>query len=266
MDTPQEDAVVLHVRAYGDSDAIVTLFAAAHGKVSVFMRGLRSAKRKQSLRPLYELRLELHKKPGSDLFTAQALDIVKPHLRLSEELVRLAAANALLEAFRDLFHEGDADANAYALLVETLAALETQPTLPTLAGAIDRLAAHIGYEAPRASGTLADLRRVIDELEHICGHTLTAHRFFLEVALGCVLQNHCELQRTRTTGHTLMRVCTVGEMICDFFAVDGAAPHAVDSFLRPHAVDHGTRFERVAGGAPANFATGLARRGLRPRC
>jgi fructokinase len=50
-----------------------------------------------------------------------------------------------------------------------------------------------------------------------------------------------------------MKVCVVGEMLCDFFAVDGA---------RPHAVDVGSHFQRIAGGAPANFATGLARQGI----
>lgn len=52
-----------------------------------------------------------------------------------------------------------------------------------------------------------------------------------------------------------MRVCVVGEMLCDFFAVDRAA-------RAPHAVDHGEDFVRIAGGAPANFATGLARQGI----
>lgn len=50
-----------------------------------------------------------------------------------------------------------------------------------------------------------------------------------------------------------MRVCVVGEMLCDFFAVDDGSPHAVDE---------GEHFVRVAGGAPANFATGLARQGI----
>jgi DNA repair protein RecO len=178
----RDEAVVLHVRAYGDSDAIVALFARAHGKVSVFMRGLRSAKRKESLRPLYEIALELRARAGSELYTAGALDVVRPHLRLSEELVRLAAANAVLEAYRDLFHDGDADAGAYALLIETLSSLERDPPFATLARCAERLAAHIGYASPRAVGTLADFRALVDELEHICGHTLAAHRFFLDVA------------------------------------------------------------------------------------
>lgn len=181
-DTPRDEAVVLHVRPYGDSDAIVTLFAQLHGKVALYMRGLRSAKRKQSLRPMYELSLELHRRPGSELFVPQALDVVRPHLRLSEDLVRLAAANAVLEAYRDLFHEGDPDANAYVLLVETLQMLESEPPREILASALERLAAHVGYEAPRGQSTLADVRAQVVALEQVCGRTLTAHRFFLEVA------------------------------------------------------------------------------------
>jgi len=178
----RDEAVVLHVRPYADSDAIVTLFTHAQGKAAMFMRGLRSAKRKHSLRPMYELSLELHKRPGSDLFVPQALDVVRPHLRLSEDLVRLAAASAVLEAYRDLFHEGDADAKAYQGLVEALAMLESEPALTTLTRVLERLAAHIGYEAPRGAGLLADARAQTEALEQVCGHRLTAHRFFLEVA------------------------------------------------------------------------------------
>lgn len=50
-----------------------------------------------------------------------------------------------------------------------------------------------------------------------------------------------------------MRVCVVGELLCDFFAVDSG---------QPHGVDVGQNFLRIAGGAPANFATGLARQGV----
>lgn len=182
MDTPRDEAVVLHVRPYGDSDAIVTLFAQLHGKVALYMRGLRSTKRKFALRPMYELALELHKRPGSDLYVPQALDVVRPHLRLSEDLVRLAAANAVLEAYRDLFHDGDPDASAYALLIETLQTLESAAPLPTLASTLERLAAHVGYEAPRGASSLADVRGQVETLEHVCGRTLTAHRFFLDVA------------------------------------------------------------------------------------
>jgi len=174
--------VVLHVRAYGDSDAIVTLFTELQGKASLFMRGLRSAKRKQSLQAMYEIALELHRRPGSELFVPQALDVVKPHLRLSEDLVRLAAAGAWLEAYRDLFHEGDADASAYALLVETLDVLEHEPPRVTLSSALEQLAAHVGYQALSHDGSLRAVRAQVDALEHICGHTLAAHRFFLEVA------------------------------------------------------------------------------------
>ena len=182
VDTPRDAAVVLHVRSYGDSDGIVTLFTLLQGRAGVFMRGLRSHKRKQTLQPLYEIALELHKRPGSELFVAQALDIVKPHLRLSEELVRLAAASAWLEAYRDLFHDGDADAAAYALLVETLDTLEREPPRVTLSRALEQLAAQVGYEAPSGQASVREVRSQVTALEQVCGHTLSAHRFFLEVA------------------------------------------------------------------------------------
>ena len=78
----KDDAVVLHVRPYGDADGIVSLFCRRHGRIAVYGRGVRSSKRQNAppLLPLYEVRLELSKKATSDLYSARAVDLVVTEL------------------------------------------------------------------------------------------------------------------------------------------------------------------------------------------
>ena len=51
-----------------------------------------------------------------------------------------------------------------------------------------------------------------------------------------------------------MKVVILGEALCDLFAIDAEG--------RPTSSEHAHGYVRLAGGAPTNFAIGLARRGL----
>lgn len=183
---PRELAVVLHVRAYGDSDAIISLFTRAHGRVAIFARGYKSPKKGSTpLRPTYEVSLELGRRAGSDLFTAQAIDLINPHLALSEQLVPLAAATVVLEDCRELFEEGDAEPAAFDLLCEALTQLEREPSLVVLAGFESRLLELIGYRddtvgAPPGA-SLAGFTHRGQVLERVSGRRLKARAFLVEV-------------------------------------------------------------------------------------
>ncbi len=179
----RQRAVILQVRAYAETDAIVTLFSERLGKVAFYARHTRGPKRKETLQPFYEIALELRRRIGSQLFTAQAIDISDTHLVLHDKLEQLAGGSCVLEAYRDLFHDGDADAEAFTLLLTTLKALESEPALSVLARFAPTLLAHVGYERPaKQAQTLAEFRQVVEQLEQVAGHRLHAHRFFLEVA------------------------------------------------------------------------------------
>ncbi len=176
----RDEAVVLHVRPYGESDAIVALFARAHGRISLFARGVRSAKRKRTapLQPAYVISLELARKPNAELYTARAVDVLRRHEPLSHDLTRLAAAHVLLEDCRELFHEGDADAAVYEQLRAALAALETDPPLEVVNGFEHGLIDALGYGGQTESGAgIALFRRRTQSFEQLRGRHLPAREF-----------------------------------------------------------------------------------------
>lgn len=184
MTSAKDDAVVLHARPYGDADAIVSLFCRQHGRVAVYGRGVRSSKRQNAppLLPLYEVRLELTKKGTGDLYSARAVDLVNAHSALHTDLVRLAAANVIVELVREMYPEGQDDPLVYTRLCETLSELERGAPLEVLDGFEHELLAALGYqqeeegEDPRAR--FSERTRIFAQLR---GRDLPARGFLRSV-------------------------------------------------------------------------------------
>jgi DNA repair protein RecO len=180
----KDEAIVLHARAYGDADAIVSLFAKVHGRVAVYGRGVRSAKRQNAppLLPLYEVRLELDRKQGSDLYSARAVDLVNPHAVLQTDLVRLGAANCVLELAREMFQEGQTDELVFERLRVTLTELERGVAIDVLDDFEHELLAALGYQQEEAGD---DARARFHERTRIFtrlhGRELPARAFFRDV-------------------------------------------------------------------------------------
>jgi DNA repair protein RecO (recombination protein O) len=182
----RDTAVVLHVRAYGDRDAIVSLLTRRHGRVTIFARGQRGEKRNANppFCPAYELSLELRRRVGSELHVASAIDLVNPHLGLGERLDAFAGASVLLEDCRELLAEGDADEAVYTLLCAALGALEKGRRSPA---AVVRdfeqaLIGELGYEQPEEADGEAAFDQHTQLFERLLGRRLKARAFFLEVA------------------------------------------------------------------------------------
>lgn len=144
----KDDAIVLHLRAYGDVDGIVSLFCRAHGRVAVYARGVRSAKRQNAppFQPLYEVRLELDRKQGSELYSARAVDLMNPHAALQTDLGRLAAANVVLELAREMYQEGQSDPLVFEQISHTLTELEQREPFEVLDDFEHGLLAALGYQ------------------------------------------------------------------------------------------------------------------------
>lgn len=182
MTLARQQAVVLQVRPYGDHDAVVPMFAAQHGRVTCFFRGLRKTKKRDqlTLRPGFVLSLELERRPGSDLYIAQALDVLDTNLALSNDLGRLLALNLVVEAYRDAFAEGQNDENAFGLLTATLSALHNTPAHDVVRSFCNELLELLGYGETIHTSSASDLRFLQMQLERVVGRELSAFRFFLE--------------------------------------------------------------------------------------
>jgi DNA repair protein RecO len=178
----KDDAVVLHTRAYAEVDAIVALFARAHGRLAVYGRGVRSPKRQNAppLAPLYEVRLELFKKGQGDLYSARAVDLVNAHASLQTDLVRLSAANVVLELVREMFHEGQHDEAVYDALRGTLSDLEHEPPLAVLDAFEPSLLSALGYaQEARGDDPLARFKQRTAIFSRVRGRELPARAFLL---------------------------------------------------------------------------------------
>ncbi len=176
----KDEAIVLHSRAYAEVDAIISLFARKHGRISVYARGARSSKRKNAppFAPLWEVTLELHKKAGSTLYSPRAVSLTSAHDPLMRDLMRLAAANCAIELARELFEEGQSDADVYERLREVLTVLETQPPLETMDDFEHELLAALGYQQQEVGESpAARFRSRTAIFEHIRGRSLPARAF-----------------------------------------------------------------------------------------
>lgn len=70
-----EPALVLHARPYRESSAIVSLLTAAHGRVPVVARGIRSSKRGNLLQPFNRVRVSFSGR--GNLYTLTGCELVR---------------------------------------------------------------------------------------------------------------------------------------------------------------------------------------------
>jgi DNA repair protein RecO (recombination protein O) len=104
-----EPALVLHVRPYRETSAIVSLLTAGHGRVPVVARGVRGSKRGNVLQPFN--RLQVSWTGRSSLFTLTGCDLVR-HAWLSGNA--LAAGFYVLELVSRLLPEHESMPRVFA--------------------------------------------------------------------------------------------------------------------------------------------------------
>lgn len=129
MPLAKTEGIVLHSRRQGEMTKFLTLYTKAFGKISLVAKGARSTRSRfwGSLEPANYVHVVFYRKETRELQFLSQVDIVEPFLRLHAELGRMALAMVACEwVLRAEVSEAPNPA-LFALLVETLRALDTSP-------------------------------------------------------------------------------------------------------------------------------------------
>jgi len=183
------EAVILKTMKYRETSKIVTFYTKEFGKLNGIAKGARTAKNKfgSALEPLTHSMLVLYKKEHRDLHLISQCDAIDPFKTLTEDLDRMTIALAVIELINQVTHQEERNYPLFALLGETLNALNSSlKNYSTYFHAFRlRLASLFGY-APNF------------EVCGKCGELLLMgngeNQFAFQAAHGAVLCNRCCMQ------------------------------------------------------------------------
>jgi len=134
---------------YRDTSKIVTFYSKEYGKLKGIAKGARTAKNKfgSALEPLSHSMLLIYKKEHRDLHLISQCDSIDSFRNLTENLDRMSTALSGLELIDHVTHHEERTPPVFALLVETLSALNdsTRNYEAYLQAFQLRLAALFGY-------------------------------------------------------------------------------------------------------------------------
>ncbi len=121
------DAIVLRSMKYRDTSKIVTLYSEKFGKISVIAKGARAARNKfgASLEPMTHSTVVIYKKEHRDLHLLSKSEIVQPFFKTHVEPDKLTVGLALVELVHLVMHDEEENLHMFALLADSLRALET---------------------------------------------------------------------------------------------------------------------------------------------
>jgi DNA repair protein RecO (recombination protein O) len=180
------EAIVLKSMKYRDTSKIVTFYSQEYGKLKGIAKGARTAKNKfgSSLEPMSRSMLVIYKKEHRDLHLISQCDAIDSFKNLTEDLDRMTTALSVIELMNQVTHEEERNPALFALLVETLSALNSSSKNYSsyLHAFRLRLASLFGY-APNF------------EVCSECGNSLIIgngeKQFAFQVARGAVFCNRC---------------------------------------------------------------------------
>ncbi len=126
------DAVVLNGRKYGDTSKIISLFTEEQGKVPLIAKGARGKKNKfgSALDPLSCITATYYFKPGRELQTITAADIIFPVRRIQDSIIHLAYGLAALETVSQAMPPLEENHYVYELLINIISYLNEKPGNP----------------------------------------------------------------------------------------------------------------------------------------
>lgn len=122
------EALLLAQYATGESSEVLHIFSPTHGRLSVMVKGARSAKAKYgfALQPLHELELLLYLREGAELGTLREASVLHAPHALSHDPVRLALAGVLVELAAENAPHGSPAEELYAAARAAVRALEAE--------------------------------------------------------------------------------------------------------------------------------------------
>jgi DNA repair protein RecO (recombination protein O) len=120
-------AIVLRHVDYAEADRIVTVLTPDHGRLKGFARAARNSRRRfgPALEPFAEVRLHWVGRPGGELVSVRAAELVDLHVGLRRDLETLALASYGCELTETLCDEAVGAAEAFGLLRAYLRHLDT---------------------------------------------------------------------------------------------------------------------------------------------
>ncbi len=186
MGLRHDQGIVLRSYPFGEADRVVVLLSPNHGKIRAVAKGVRKTKSRFGgrLEPFTHVDLVLYEGRNLDTITQVASIEVFPRLR--QDLDRVLAAGAMVEAIDVVAQEGEPSARAFLLLQRSLRVLEAGPVHPDLVTSfLLKVAGVVGVGA------------ALDNCAG-CGATEGLHRFAF--AAGGVLCDRC-----RTPGAVVLQ-------------------------------------------------------------
>lgn len=235
----ETEAVVLHAMPYGDTSKIVTLYTKRYGKLKVIAKGARGEKNKfgASMEPLSVSSVILYKKEHRDLHLLSKSETVLPLHRIQQDTDRLFTGLALIELTAMVMHDEHEDAGVYALLVDSLRALDAadRNAVNVLLTYTVKLFGHFGFGL--------DLSRCA-----VCGRDVTAGELpfvLLRSSDGTVICDRCHADG-QTNGQRIdggafrslqfFRQCAVGS--CTSLTLPPAAKDRILTALQTYLQYH----------------------------
>jgi DNA repair protein RecO (recombination protein O) len=110
---------------YRDTSKIVTFYSEGYGKLKGIAKGARTAKNKfgSALEPITRSVLVLYKKDHRELHLISQCDAVDSYKNIKEDLDRMTTAFAVIELIHQIMHDEERNPAVFALLCDTLSAL-----------------------------------------------------------------------------------------------------------------------------------------------
>jgi DNA repair protein RecO (recombination protein O) len=118
MNIQSAEAIILRHLDYGEADRIVTFYTAEHGRQKGFARGARNSRKRfgPALEPFAAVRLFWSTPRRGDLLALREADLLDLRMGLRADLLALALAAYGCELVEELFGEGHAYPQVFALL------------------------------------------------------------------------------------------------------------------------------------------------------
>ena len=116
-------AIVVRVRAFGESDKIVTFLSRDLGKVTGIAKGAKRSRRRfvNVLEPFTHVVVRLRLRPSSDLAFIATCELLDARPALARDLGRFAHGSYMLELVDRMIRGREAGPESYELLNEALA-------------------------------------------------------------------------------------------------------------------------------------------------
>ena len=118
---------MLRTRAFGESDRIVTLLTAQHGKITGIAKGAKNSRRRfaGTLEPFVHIRAVFRQRPSSDLVFLLRCELLNALRGFSRDLDRFAAGSYVLELTDRLVFGRESGPDIYDLVHEALTLLDS---------------------------------------------------------------------------------------------------------------------------------------------